>query len=146
VSGARNEVRVIDSDDTIAGGYVRRYLESTPALADRLIATGIAVVVFTAEDVRHETELTPDYFDKLQAALSVAAGHHGPALYVASVHARPLLRSAKPLPALDALRGAFIGYFAYGEGGAVFIQPSGQLGSDAALFDAAISAMMARHR
>ena len=146
MTGARNEVRVIDGDDTIAGGYVREYLERTPALAARLIATDVAVVVFAVEDVRHDTEPTPDYFGKLQAALSVAAGRHGPALYVASLHAGPLLRAAKPLPALDAGRGAFIGYFGYGEGGAVFIQPSGQLSTDAALFDAAISAMMARHR
>jgi hypothetical protein len=39
-------------------------------------------------------------------------------------------------------QGAFVGYFAVGEGGALFIRPDGGRGADEALFDEAISAMM----
>jgi hypothetical protein len=135
--------RVIDDEDTVAGGVVRRYLANAPELAARLTATGIAVVLL-APDVDYDTG--PDFFDRVQAALTASAARHGRALYVASVHAGPLIRAAKPLPALDAGRGAFVGYFAVGEGGAIFMQPRGELGSDPALFDAAISAMMAPDR
>lgn len=146
MSGATNEVRVIDDDDSIAGNVVRNYLDHEPELSARLAETRIPVVVFAPADVRYDTELTPGYFERVQAALTAAVANHGRGLYVASVHAGPLVRAPKPLPRLEGAGGAFVGYFAVGEGGAVFIQPSGTLGSDPALFDKAISAMMARQR
>jgi hypothetical protein len=143
VSGDPHGPRVIDEDDTVAGGVVRRYLERTPELAARLHATEIPVVV-VAPDVDDQTGA--DFFDRVQAALTASVARHGRALYVASVHARPLIYAARPLPAIDPGRGAFVGYFAVGEGGALFVRPDGQVGSDPALFDAAISAMMATPR
>ena len=136
--------RIIDDEDTVAGGVVRRYLEHEPQLVERLTTTGIPVVVF-APDVDYESE-PAELFVRVQVALTAAVAKHGPALYVASVHARPLIYAAKPLAPIDGGRGAFVGYFAVGEGGALFFQPNGEVGSDPALFDKAISAMMARHR
>jgi hypothetical protein len=135
--------RIIDDEDIVAGGVVRRYLESQAELAARLTATGVPVVVFApAVDM----ELVPDYFERVQAALTAAAAKHGRGLYVASVHARPLIYAGKPFPRLHGGRGAFIGYFAVGEGGALFFQPNGEVGIREALFDEAIGAMMLANR
>ena len=135
--------QVIDEQDRVAGQEVRRYLDGNPEIVERLTEAGISVVVFAPDDGYDEP---PDWFARVQAALDVAVAKYGRALYVASVHARPLIRAAKPLPSIDGRPGAFVGYFAVGEGGAVFIQPSGELGSDPALFQAAIGAMMTGYR
>ncbi len=135
--------RIIDDEDGVAGQEVRRYLERETELARRLAEAGLAVVVF-APDISYDERLV--YFPHVQAALDVAVAKHGRALYVASVRAGPRLMAPGAWPAIDGRPGAFVGYFAVGEGGAVFRQPSGERGAQPALFHAAIGAMMTAYR
>ena len=138
--------RVIDDEDGVAGGVVRRYLDGEPELAKRLADAGLAVVVFAPANDGSDDE-RPGFFDGVQVALNAAVATHGRAVYVASVHARPFFhRRPNPVPVPDARPGVFVGYFAVGEGGAVFVQPNGEMGARAALFHAAIGAMMTAYR
>ncbi len=135
-------VRIVDDEDRTAGSAVRRVLDNHPALAERL--ADIPVVVFAPVV---DTELVPDYFERVQAALTASVATHGRALYVASVQVGPLFLATKPFPRLASGDGVFVGYFAVGEGGALFIHPRGHgRGAEPALFEAAISAMMSGHR
>ena len=135
--------RVIDIDSPIALSSVRRYLEQNPALDERLTALDVPVVVFECDGFDDEPA---DFFARVAKLLAGHAARHGRALYVASCHARPLVLAHMELPAMDAGDGAFVGYFAVGEGGALFVHANGERGARAPLFDEAISAMMRGNR
>ena len=144
--------RVIDEADTVAGSLVRDYLNRAPELTDRLAQAGIPVVLFMSADRWDES---PAYFALMQRGLDAAIAKHGTAVYVARTTAGYLFKAARRLPdrhvfpPLACGRGVFVGYIAFGEGGVVFCDPTGKdwgVRPPSALFDAAISGMIAPYR
>jgi len=144
--------RVVDEDDPVTGSLVRDYLNRTPGLADRLAQAGIPVVVFMSADRWDES---PAYFELMQRGLDAAIAKHGTAVYVARTTAGYLFKAVRRLldrhvfPRLACARGVFVGYIAFGEGGVGFCDATGKdwgVRPPSALFDAAISGMMAPYR
>ena len=138
---ATGMARVIDIESSTASSVVRRYLTEHPALEQRLTAADIPVVVFECDGFDDEPAV---FFARVAQLLAGHAARYGRALYVASCHARPFVRAGMTTPSMAAGEGVFVGYFAVGEGGALFIRPNGGRGAQEAWFDEAIDEVIGR--
>ena len=126
--------RVITIGFGVGQVSIESWLAEHPTIVDAIAAAGARVVLLEIDDL----EPVGDWNEHVSTTLASAAARLDSAieypLFVAGVGLRSLIDAGvvergghwQPATPPRAPRGAFVGYFAVGEGGAIYVAPDGQ--------------------